>query len=215
MSHDINVTANTLTRNLNGIMTQGGTNLHIARNAILHTHGATGTGILITGGKNLRIHHNTLSGHVQAFYIDTSIAEAGMQRFIEHNRIVGNHTAFHFHAAINNNVIRHNTITDNLEDIALDILPTKTYPNRIERNYWDQYQGLDRDLNGIGDTPYLILRYRDALWQYDHHLQFFYAAPVLSFLHFMDKLAPLSEPILLTQDTQPLHDPQPKPTSAQ
>jgi nitrous oxidase accessory protein len=204
MSHDINITRNRITRNMVGVIAKGGSRLFIEHNALLDTHGATGTGILFTGGRDLFVRYNTIQGNTQAFYIDTSTAEKGMQRTIEYNRIVANRTAFHFHAAINNNIIRHNTVTDNLEDVELDIAPTKSYVNVIKENYWDQYQGFDRDHNGIGDTPYLIQRYRDALWQYDHHLRFFYATPLLGFIHFLEKLAPFSEPIILFRDTAPL-----------
>lgn len=44
-------------------------------------------GVMINGGKNIHITHNTLTGHSQALYINSKIAEIGMQRYIEHNRI--------------------------------------------------------------------------------------------------------------------------------
>jgi parallel beta-helix repeat protein len=56
-----------------------------------------------------------------------------------------------------NLVIHHNNFVENYEKDA-SILPefSATWDNGKEGNYWSQYNGVDHDCDGIGDTPYVI-----------------------------------------------------------
>lgn len=203
MCEETNIRGNEIVSNYVGILSSGSKDTKITDNSIIKTHLATGVGIVIRGGGRHEIFHNTIMRHAQAFYIDTSAAERGMKRYIEYNRISLNNEAFHFHAIIKNNTIRNNDITDNLTDVVKDIRHTKSYDNDISLNFWDRYMGFDIDGDGIGDTPYNVLLYADRLWQFDHHLKFFYATPVLSIIDFIERLAPFSEPVLLMRDASP------------
>ena len=212
MSSNTSVFSNKITSNYVGVMIQGGKNLYIKNNTIVKTHLATGTGIMIKGGKNVHITHNTLTGHSQAIYINSRTAEIGMQRYIEHNKILNNNVAFHFYTTIKNNTIKYNNIIGNLEDVVKDIPKSKYYQNDIRQNYWDRYIGFDNNKDGISDIPYQVLIYADKLWQFDHHLKFFYATPLLSIIDFMEKLAPFVEPTLLLEDLKPQISPIKKAT---
>jgi len=203
MSKNIKIASNKIYSNYVGIRSKGGENIYIYNNQIVKTHLSTGIGIMLEGGKNLHILHNTLTGHAQAFYINSSTAEIGMQRYIEYNKIINNNVAFHFYATIKNNTIKYNNVIGNLEDVAKDIKGGRYYENDIGLNYWDRYIGFDKDKNGISDIPYQVLIYADKLWQFDHHLKFFYATPLLSIVDFLEKLAPFSEPVLLLEDKKP------------
>ncbi len=203
MCEDTSVIGNEIVSNYVGILSSGSKDTKITGNSIIKTHLATGVGIVIRGGGRHEIFHNTIMRHAQAFYIDTSAAERGMKRYIEYNRISLNNEAFHFHTIIKNNTIRNNDITDNLTDVVKDIRHTKSYGNDVSLNYWDRYRGFDMDGDGIGDTPHNVLVYADRLWQFDHHLKFFYATPVLSIIDFIERLAPFSEPVLLMRDASP------------
>ncbi len=203
MCNDISVTLNTITSNYVGVMLKGGENIDINSNKIIKTHLATGTGIMLKGGKNIHITHNILTGHAQAIYINSRTAEIGMQRFIEYNKILNNNVAFHFYTTIKNNTIRYNNIIGNLEDVVKDIPKSKYYKNDIRLNYWDRYIGFDKNGDDISDIPYQVLIYADKLWQFNHHVKFFYGTPVLSIVDFIERLAPFSEPTLLLEDSQP------------
>ncbi len=206
ISHHVSAANNRIESNYAGIVCKGGSHLTIENNAIIKTRLATGIGILLAHGKRVYVTHNILTGCAQAFYIDSSPVEIGMRRTVTYNRIVNNDTAFHFHAAIKNNTIRHNDIIGNLDDVVKDIRSAHPYnpdDNDIAYNYWDRYRGFDRNGDGIGDTPYLVLIYADKLWQFNHHLKFFYATPLLTLLDFLERLAPFSEPILLLEDPLP------------
>lgn len=203
MCRNISVVSNKITSNYVGVMIKSGKNLFIKHNTIIKTHLSTGTGIMIKGGQNIHITHNTLMGHAQAIYINSSTAEIGMQRYIEYNKILNNNVAFHFYTTIKNNTIKYNNVIGNLEDVVKDIPKSKYYKNDIAYNYWDRYIGFDKNKDGISDIPYQVLIYADKLWQFDHHLKFFYGTPLLSIVDFIEKLAPFDEPILLLEDSWP------------
>ena len=190
--------------NSTGIMAMASRDTNITHNQILSCQGAAGIGMVIQGGGKLHFAHNQISYNAKAFYIDTKDHEEGMRRWFTHNRVTYNKEAFHFHLTIKNNTITHNSIIGNLDDIIKDIEETKTRKNKIEKNYWDRYQGFDRDADNIGDTPHQVYQYADQLWHYNHKIKFFYASPIMSLLNFLSNLAPFIEPHLLLEDTSPL-----------
>ena len=186
-----------------GVFIQGGRDLNISGNTIFDTRTATGTGVLIAHGRNIHVSDNLLMACSQAFYIDSLPVEIGMRRYLIHNTVVDNVTALHFHAALRNNTIRDNDFVGNLHDVERDIPNAKREDNDIALNYWDRYEGFDRDSDGIGDTSYRVLIYADKLWQNDHRLKFFYATPILSLVDFIERLAPFDAPEELLEDPKP------------
>ena len=203
MSHDVSIDTNKIYSNYAGIRLKGSKNIDINNNQIVKTHFSTGSGIMIEGGKNIHVTHNVLTGHSQAFFIDSSTAEIGRQRYIEYNKILNNNVAFHFHQAIKNNTIKYNNIIGNLEDVVKDMRGGKYYKNDIEMNYWNRYIGFDKNSDGISDIPYQVLIYGDQIWQFAHHTKFFYATPLLSVIDLLERIAPFSTPVLLLEDTKP------------
>jgi len=210
MSKHTEITDNTVLSNYVGVMCSGAMHVRIEGNRIVKTRLATGIGIALAKGKAMTVERNTIMRHAQAFYIDSSPVETGMQRTIRNNTIAFNNEAFHFHAVIRNNTIDNNNVFGNLDDAVKDIRNTEARDNVIRENYWDGYRGFDRDGDGFGDTPYRLLVYADQLWQFDRRLKFFYATPLLSILDFIERLAPFSEPVLLFEDSRPRRSPIPE-----
>lgn len=65
-----------------------------------------------------------------------------------------------------NNTIFDNNFPGNGSQILCYDNSTNTWDNGLEGNYWSNYTGVDTDLNGIGDTPYII----DSTNRDDHPL---------------------------------------------
>lgn len=160
--------------------------------------------MVIQGGGSVRFIHNKVSFNAKAFYIDTKGHEKGMKRYFRNNTISYNKEAFHFHSTIRNNTMTGNRIFGNIDDVVKDIKGTGNGENRIAYNYWDRYEGFDKNGDNIGDTPYRIYQYADRLWQYNNKIKFFYASPVMSLMNFIAQLAPFIEPNLLLEDTKPI-----------
>lgn len=173
-------------------------------NVIKSSLGATGMGIGLKEVTNFTIKDNTVLYCAQGMYIDRSPFEPDTKNWIEDNKILYNAEAFRFHSLSEDNVIKNNKIMGNIEDVVNDGKASRTYNNDISQNYWDNYEGFDRDGDNIGDTPHKIYRYADQLWLYNPNVKFFYGSPVISLLNFLAKLAPFTKPLFLLEDKKPI-----------
>ena len=172
-------------------------------NVVKSSLGATGMGIGLKDVSNFTLKNNTVIYNAQGIYIDRSPFEPDENNWIEDNKILYNAEALHFHSISENNIIKNNKIQGNIEDIVNDSRGSKTDDNDFEGNYWDNYEGFDKNSDGIGDTPHRVYKYADQLWTYNPNVKFFYGSPVISMLNFLAKLAPFSEPIFLLEDSKP------------
>ena len=213
MSHRNRIADNTFKYNAVGILMMGIKDTNITGNRILSSNGAAGIGVVADKVSHFHFTHNTLKYNTKALYIDTKGVERGKQRFIAHNTISYNVEAFHFHADIKNNVITHNIIKGNIEDVIQDLKEKYSRTNTVEYNYWDRYEGFDRNGDNIGDTPYRIFLYADQLWKYDNKIKFFYDTPIMSVINFLSRIAPFIAPHMLLEDSRPIMTLPGEPTS--
>ncbi len=195
---------NTYMYNSVSIMVMGAKNLIINNNTIKSSNGAAGIGVVVSGVTNFKFEHNILKFNAKGIYIDGQEKHKGMKRYINHNEISYNGEAIHFHASIKDNMITHNKIFGNIEDIVKDIEGEFSSSNIVEYNYWDRYTGFDRDRDNIGDTSHKVYQYADQLWHHNNKIKFFYASPILSLMNFILSLAPFVEPNLLLEDKKPI-----------
>jgi len=172
-------------------------------NVVKSSLGATGMGIGLKDASNFTLKDNTVIYCAQGMYIDRSPFEPDTHNWIIGNKVLYNAEALHFHSLSENNVIKENIIMGNIEDIVNDSRGSKTDENEIVGNYWDKYEGFDKNGDGIGDTPHKVYQYADQLWVYNPDVKFFYASPVISLLNFLAKLAPFTKPLFLMADEQP------------
>jgi nitrous oxidase accessory protein len=181
--------------------------INVTDNLIQSSKGAAGIGVVADKVSNFLFENNQVKYNAKALYIDARRAEREYQRFIKNNQILYNGEALHFHSSIKNNVITHNFINGNMDDVVKDTRDGYTTHNLIEYNYWDRYAGFDRDGDNIGDTTHKNFQYADQLWHYDHKVKFFYGSPVMSLINFLSQLAPFIEPVMLLEDKKPLVHP--------
>ena len=187
-----------------GMLLMGVKDTNITGNKILSSKGAAGIGVVADKVSNFHFTNNLLKYNAKALYIDTKATERAQQRFISHNQFLHNGEALHFHAAIKNNVITHNVIKGNMDDVVKDTRDGYTDNNTIVYNYWDRYAGFDKNRDNLGDTTHKNFIYADQLWQFDHQVKFFYGTPVMSLINFLTQVAPFIKPVLLLEDKKPL-----------
>jgi nitrous oxidase accessory protein len=173
-------------------------------NTIKSSLGATGMGIGLKDASNFILKDNTIIYCAQGLYIDRSPFEPDTNNWITDNKILYNAEALHFHSISENNVIKKNIIMGNIEDILSDSRGSRTDKNDIVGNYWDNYEGFDKDGDNIGDTSHKVYQYADQLWVYNENIKFFYGSPVISLLNFLAKLAPFTTPLFIMEDEKPL-----------
>lgn len=172
-------------------------------NTIKSSLGTTGMGIGLKDVSNFTIKDNTIIYCAQGIFIDRSPFEPDTHNWIENNKILYNTEALHFHSPSEDNNIKNNIILGNIEDVVNDSRGSRVYKNSILYNYWDNYEGFDRNHDNIGDTSHRVYQYADQLWTYNSDIKFFYGSPIISLLNFLAKLAPFTNPVFLLEDKKP------------
>ncbi len=173
-------------------------------NVIVSSVGTTGMGIGLKDADNFVIRHNTILYCAKGMYLDRSPFDPSRRNKIESNKILYNSIGMHFHSLSIHNDITHNIFKGNMENVYDDSGRIHSVQNNWYRNYWDDYQGIDKNGDGIGDIPYTLYYYADKIWLLNPNVRFFYGSPVISILNFLAKLAPFSEPVKLLTDPEPL-----------
>ena len=112
-------------------------------------------GINLHSSDNCNIHDNTISDNSGN---GIRLQFTSSQNTINQNTISGNDYYGINIVNSNNNKIHHNTISDNLLGNAYENGGSNTWydTSTNEGNTWDDYQELDENEDGIGETPYAI-----------------------------------------------------------
>ncbi len=173
-------------------------------NLIENSLGTTGLGIALKDGTNFTIKNNTVIYCARGFYLDRSPFEPFTHNYIDNNKILYNSVGVQFHSLSIANIFKGNIFKGNIENVLNDSANVKVTENQWNGNYWDDYQGFDKNGDGIGDTPYNLYYYADKIWFLNPNIKFFYGSPVISILNFIAKLAPISEPVKVLEDKHPI-----------
>jgi nitrous oxidase accessory protein len=131
------------------------------------------------------------------FQPDTAIRFVG-------NRFAFNGIAIQLTSELGGNEMHGNIFEGNLTDMY-QAGRGEGVKNKWRGNYFDTYQGFDRDGDGHGDTPHEEYAYADRIWMEIPSARFFKTSPVLELLDFLERLAPFSNPDLQARDEKPLY----------
>ncbi len=183
-------------------------------NFIANASGPTGIGIGFKETSAVTIENNRIFSCAVGLYLDVSPYQPDtINRFVG-NLIAYNGIGVRWLNDWHGNIFTGNRFQGNIVQVAVEGGKTANR-NRWEGNYWDDYEGFDRDGDGIGDTPYELYAYADRLWMDVPFAQFFKGTPLLEVIDFLERLAPFSQPNLLVRDPKPLRTPdQPPPPVA-
>lgn len=175
----------------------------VRNNVISHSTGSTGMGVGFKEASGAVVENNEIIYCGTGISSDLSPFEPDSKIRIEGNRIAYNGIGVMFNSDREGNVFKKNIFEGNLTDVAVGGSGSSKR-NEWHGNYWDDYQGFDRNSNGIGDTPYKLYAYADRLWMEIPHARFFKNAPLMEAIDFLERLAPFSNPELILQDDAPM-----------
>ncbi|MDR1854980.1 MAG: nitrous oxide reductase family maturation protein NosD [Azoarcus sp.] len=175
-------------------------------NLISHATGATGLGIGFKETSDTILEDNEIVYCGVGIGSDLSPFEPGSKIEIRRNRFAYNGVAMQFNSEKGGNYMRDNIFEGNLIQVSYGGRSENYGTNFWEGNYWDDYEGFDRDRDGIGDTPHEERAFADRIWMEFPMASFFRDTPVLELLDFLERLAPFSEPDLVLRDEKPRFD---------
>jgi nitrous oxidase accessory protein len=171
-------------------------------NVISHATGAAGMAFGFKESSNIEISGNEIiycavgvGSDLSPFQPDTTI------RF-DRNRFAYNGIAVQLTSELGGNVLKDNVFEGNITDVFQGGRGDGD-KNTWIGNWFDTYQGFDRDKDGTGDTPHENYAYADQLWMEIPAARFFKNSPVLELLDFLERLAPFSTPELMLRDKTP------------
>jgi nitrous oxidase accessory protein len=180
--------------------TEGG----IARNNVIsHATGAAGMAIGFKEASGTVIEGNEIIYCAVGIGSDLSPFQPDSKITIRDNRIAYNGIGILFNSELGGNDMTGNEFEGNITHVAYGAGRASVAQNYWSGNYWDDYQGFDRDGDNVGDTPHDLLAFADSLWMEMPAARFFKSAPALELLDFLERLAPFSTPDRLLKDDRP------------
>jgi nitrous oxidase accessory protein len=182
--------------------TEGG----VARdNVISHATGATGMGIGFKEASGTIIENNEIIYCGVGIGSDLSPFQPDATIEIRNNRLAYNGIGILFNSETGGNNMVDNVFEGNLTQVTYGGRGDNNNnpKNFWQGNYWDDYQGFDRDGDGFGDQTHGLYSYTDQIWVEMPVARFFRSSPVMELLDFLERLAPFSAPDLILRDEKP------------
>jgi nitrous oxidase accessory protein len=175
----------------------------IRNNIISHSAGPTGMGIGFKEASDSEVSGNTIIYCALGIASDLSPYQPDSSISIRNNRIAYNGVGLSLVGDKTGTVIEGNLFEGNIDQVSQSG-GGGAMRSTWKGNYWDDYQGFDRNRDNIGDTPHEIYAYTDRIWMETPTARFFKNAPLMEAIDFLERLAPFSTPELLVRDNLPL-----------
>lgn len=204
-AHNNKLIGNSFLSNTVGIFLMYANDNEVVDNVIHYSQGPSGIGLGFKESSNTLVSHNDFFANARGIFMDASPYDPeGFNRF-EKNRIAYNGVAVAFHSDWEGNTFEGNAFLGNHSPVTVHGTGSAAR-NRWAGNLWDDFEGFDRDRDGVGDTPHESWSWADRLWMDVPDAQFFRASPSLELVDFVERLGSLVEPRLIFRDAAPRLD---------
>ncbi len=176
--------------------------VRVAGNRLEHLREPSGSALAVKDSSQVILQDNEVLHCAYGLTANAPVYPENILR-LEGNRFAYNDVALYFYGEKGGHIIHGNRFEDNMLDVLVSA-PSSARGNDWSGNYWDSYQGFDRDGDGRGDTPHVFHVYADRLWIDRPMARFFRGSPMMSLLDFVERLAPFSRPEWILRDPAPL-----------
>ncbi len=197
------VDSNEFYDNAVGIYLMYNQNTVVRNNVISHSNGPTGMGLGFKEASETVVEGNEIIYCSQGMVADLTPFQPDTKIIMKNNRIAYNGIAIAFNSELTGWVVHGNSFVGNISNLSVGGAGSGQ-SNDWRGNFWDDYEGFDRNNDGRGDTAYDLYAYADTIWMEIPQARFFKVAPALEVLDFLERLAPFSRPTLLLRDENPL-----------
>lgn len=184
-----------------GVFIMYGEGSTILDNLITNSLGTTGMGLGMKETSSVYASGNRFLYCAVGILVDNSPWDPTSRNWFQNNEIAFNTVGILFSNSREGNEFSGNRFQSNHVNVESE---TRVVSNsRWHGNYWDDYDGFDRDDDGVGDTPFRVYRYSDLMSSSQPATGFFYGSPVASLVGLVERLLPLTSPIKILEDDQP------------
>lgn len=197
----LRVERNHLTHLGTGIVVLYSPAVELRGNHVAHALTGGGAGIVFKDSDTGIVEGNTILHCTVGLKVDAPPEPVGVLT-VRDNLFAHNLTGLFFYGEAGGHRFIGNRFEKNLTTVAISGLGTGS-ANVWQGNHWDDYQGFDRNHDGIGDTPHEVWLHADRIWIETPMATFFRNAPSLELLDFLERLAPFSAPYRVLQDKSP------------
>lgn len=200
-SPDVQIEGNHLTHTGTGIVGLYSPGLTIVRNHVAHALTDGGAGIVVKESHRSRVENNVVLHCAVGLKADAS-ADAEHALIVRGNQFAHNIVGLSFYGEAGGHQFMDNRFESNLTTVVISA-PGAGSANVWLGNTWDEYQGFDRNKDGVGDTAHELLMFADRIWMETPMATFFRSSPALELLDFLERLAPFSSPHKILRDARP------------
>lgn len=201
-SHNNRIYKNELNGNSVGVFLMYSERTIMTENTIMNSQGVSGMCLGMKETSSNQILNNRFIYSAEGIHFDVSPFVPEKINTIAYNEIAFCGSGMFFHNNQEGNLIKENYFHNNLAQVTAE--GRTANGNMWVNNYFDDYQGFDLDDDNVGDTPYLLYTYVEHLWDFNKNVKFFYGAPILVILDFLERLAPFSQPKFVLRDNKPM-----------
>jgi len=134
---------------IGSVITISASNVMVTGFAIQHAGVYPNSGIFFFGSNNTVISNNVI---IENAYCGLELKETSSHNIVEGNIIANNSIGCLIYSP--NNMFYRNSFINNTT-IHVRVFEATNWDNGAEGNYWSDYNGMDADGDGIGDTAYI------------------------------------------------------------
>ncbi len=200
-SPDNIIADNQISQNSSGIAIIYSHGLLLQGNRIYQLRNITGSALSIKDSSQVKVKQNQII-HCATGLIANAPVHPENIIFLNDNLFAYNDIAMYFYGEKGGHLLHNNRFRSNNIEVLVSS-DTSVLDNDWRSNYWDRYEGFDRNKDGIGDTPHSIMLYSDRIWMDRPMTKFFRSSPALELVDFVERLAPFSKPRLVLKDPTP------------
>lgn len=170
-------------------------------NYVAHALTGGGGGIVFKESNDALVEHNEVLHCSVGIKVDAPPQALGSLT-VRNNRFAHNIIGAFFYGEDGGHRFYDNRFEKNLTQVAISAAGAAR-ANIWRGNYWDDYQGFDRNVDGIGDQAHDAYLFADRIWMENPMATFFRNSPAFELLDFLERLAPFSIPYRILQDDMP------------
>ena len=192
-SNDDTYHANTFKNNGAGVAVMYSKKVKMERNRFELNWGPSAYGILLKDITDSHIFQNEFYKNTVGIYME------GSSRIeINKNSFKENGWAIKVQASCDDNIFQYNNFSGNSFDIATN---GTLVLNKFSNNYWDKYEGYDRNKDGMGDVPYHPVSLYAMIVEQNPNSSILLRSFMVSLLDKAEKAIPSLIPENLVDDT--------------